>query len=102
MWENKTKSTETPSIKLLEERLGKVERILNQLAEEVKEPKKEMKYLDVASAAKILGLSRAQMYILMRDGKLPYTHVGRQRRLILSDLVNFVEKGYKPARKSII
>ena len=102
MWENKTNSTETPSIKLLEERLVKVERILSQLSEEVKEPKKEMKYLDVVSAAKILGLSRAQMYILMRDGKLPYTHVGRQRRLILSDLVSYVKKGYQPARKSII
>jgi excisionase family DNA binding protein len=102
MWENKTNSTETPGIKLQEERLAKVERILSQLAEEVKEPKKEMKYLDVATAGKMLGLCRAQMYILMRDGKLPYTHVGRQRRLILSDLVNFVEKGYKPARKSII
>jgi hypothetical protein len=33
MWENKTNSTETPSIKLLEERLLKVERILSQLAE---------------------------------------------------------------------
>jgi excisionase family DNA binding protein len=102
MWENKTNITDSSSIKTLEERLTKVERILSQLADEVKEPKKEMKYLDVANAAKILGLSRAQMYILMRDGVLPYTHIGRQRRLILSDLVNYVKKGYKPARKSII
>ena len=102
MWENKTNSKESSRIKTLEQRLAKVERILNQLSEEVKEPKKEMKYLDVASAAKILGLSRAQIYILMRDRKLPYTHVGRQRRLILSDLDSYVKKGYQPARKSII
>ena len=69
---------------------------------EVKEPKKEMKYLDIASAANFLGLSRAQLYIMMRDGKLPYTHVGRQRRLIMSDIVSYVKKGYQPARKSII
>ena len=56
MCENKTNITETPSIKMLEERLVKVERILSQLANEVKEPKNEMKYLDVASAAKILGI----------------------------------------------
>jgi excisionase family DNA binding protein len=102
MWEKKTETNESTIIKKLEERLSKVERLLSQLSEEVNEPKKEMKYLDVATAGKMLGLCRAQMYILMRDGKLPYTHVGRQRRLILSDLVNFVEKGYKPARKSII
>ncbi len=102
MWEKKIETTESTSIKKLEERLAKVERILSQLSEEVNEPKKEMKYLDVATAAKMLSLSRAQMYILMRDGKLPYTHVGRQRRLILSDLVNFVKKGYQPTRNSII
>lgn len=102
MWEKKTETNESTIIKKLEERLAKVERILSQLSEEVNEPKKEMKYLDVATAGKMLGLCRAQMYILMRDGKLPYTHVGRQRRLILSDLVNFVKKGYKPTRNSII
>jgi excisionase family DNA binding protein len=102
MWEKKTETNESTIIKKLEERLSKVERILSQLSEEVNEPKKEMKYLDVATAGKMLGLCRAQMYILMRDGKLPYTHVGRQRRLILSDLVNFVKKGYKPTRNSII
>ena len=102
MWEKKTETNESTIIKKLEERLSKVERLLNQLSEEVNEPKKEMKYLDVATAGKMLGLCRAQMYILMRDGKLPYTHVGRQRRLILSDLVNFVKKGYKPTRNSII
>jgi excisionase family DNA binding protein len=102
MWEKKTETNESTIIKKLEERLSKVERLLSQLSEEVNEPKKEMKYLDVATAGKMLGLCRAQMYILMRDGKLPYTHVGRQRRLILSDLVNFVKKGYKPTRNSII
>ena len=102
MWEKKTETNESTIIKKLEERLSKVERLLSQLSEEVNEPKKEMKYLDVATAGKMLRLCRAQMYILMRDGKLPYTHVGRQRRLILSDLVNFVKKGYKPTRNSII
>ena len=102
MWENKTNIKESSRIKTLEERLAKVERILSQLSVEVKEPKKELKYLDVASAAKMLGLCRAQLYILMREGKLPYTHVGRQRRLILSDIDNYVKKGYQPARKSII
>lgn len=101
MWENKKDKTES-SIKKLEERLTRVEQVLNQLSEEVNEPKKEMKYLDVAAAGKILGFSRAQMYILMNDGKLPFTRVGRQRRFILSDIVDYVKKGYQPARDSII
>ena len=102
MWQIESNEKTKPSIKSLEDRITKLEAKINKLTEIQKEPPKEMKYLDVASAAKILGLSRAQMYILMRDGKLPYTHVGRQRRLILSDLVNYVKKGYQPARKSII
>jgi hypothetical protein len=38
--------------------------------------------MDFANAAKILGFFKVQMFMLMRDGLLPYIHVVLQRRLI--------------------
>ena len=82
--------------------LIKDEKKLNEISSVVKEPKSEFKYLDVSNASKFLGLSRAKLYILMRDGVIPYTYVGNQRRLIMADLVKYVEKNYIPAKKSIL
>ena len=101
MW-NTQQNKENAVIKSLVERLEKVERKLNEISKEVKEPKSEFKYLDVINASKFLGMSRAKLYILMRDGVIPYTYVGNQRRLIMADLVKYVEKNYIPAKKSIL
>lgn len=101
MW-NTQQNNENAVIKSLVERLEKVERKLNEISKEVKEPKSEFKYLDVINASKFLGMSRAKLYILMRDGEVPYTYVGNQRRLIMADLVKYVEKNYIQAKKSIL
>lgn len=101
MW-NTQQNNENAVIKSLVERLEKVERKLNEICKEVNEPKSEFKYLDVINASKFLGMSRAKIYILMRDGVIPYTYVGNQRRLIMADLVKYVEKNYIPAKKSIL
>ena len=101
MW-NTQQNIENAVIKSLVERLEKVERKLNEISKEVNEPKSEFKYLDVINASKFLGMSRAKLYILMRDGVVPYTYVGNQRRLIMADLVKYVEKNYIPAKKSIL
>ena len=99
MWNT---NNENAIIKSLVERLEKVEKKLNEISSVVKEPKSEFKYLDVINASKFLGMSRAKLYILMRDGVVPYTYVGNQRRLIMADLVKYVEKNYIPAKKSIL
>ena len=99
MWNT---NNENAIIKSLTERLEKVEKKLNEISSVVKEPKSEFKYLDVINASKFLGMSRAKLYILMRDGVVPYTYVGNQRRLIMADLVKYVEKNYIPAKKSIL
>lgn len=102
MWQIETNETKKPSIKSLEDRITKLEAKINKLTEIQKEPPKEMKYLDVLEAANFLGLCRAQVYKLMDKGHLPYTYVGRNRRLILADIVKYCEKNYIPAKKSII
>jgi hypothetical protein len=63
MW-NTQQNNENAVIKSLVERLEKVERKLNEISKEVKEPKSEFKYLDVINASKFLGMSRAKLYIL--------------------------------------
>ncbi len=102
MWQIETNETKKPSIKSLEDRITKLEAKINKLTELQKEPPKEMKYLDVLEAGKFLGLCRAQVYKLMDKGHLPYTYVGRNRRLILADILKYCEKNYIPAKKSII
>lgn len=101
MWKSKS-NKENPTIKALVERLEKVEKKLNEISAEVKEPKSEFKYLDITNAAQFLGMSRAKLYELMQNGLIPYTFVGNQRRLIMADLIKYVKKNYIPAKKSIL
>jgi excisionase family DNA binding protein len=50
----------------------------------------------------MLGISRSSLYNLMREGKLSYVMVGRQRRLLVSDLETYTKGYYVPARPSIL
>ena len=49
--------------------------------------------LKVASAAKFLDVSTSFLYELMADGSLPYTTIGRVRRIPLSALKTLAAKG---------
>lgn len=46
--------------------------------------------VDVNEASRITGLSRAYLYILMRDGRLTKRKVGNRTLLLVSDLRNLV------------
>lgn len=42
-------------------------------------------------AAKILGIGRTSLHHLMKDGKIPYTQVGRTVLFSIKDLENFLK-----------
>ncbi len=42
-------------------------------------------------AAKILGIGRTSLHYLMKDGKIPYTQVGRTVLFSINDLENFLK-----------
>lgn len=45
-----------------------------------------------AEAARIMGISRSQMYILMNKGQLKSVHIGRSRRIALGHIDAFIEE----------
>jgi excisionase family DNA binding protein len=44
-----------------------------------------------AEVAKLLSVSRSQVYILMNEGKLKSVHIGRSRRISLKELNTFID-----------
>ena len=79
-----------------------VRKMKNELAE-LKESRRsvfeELEYLDVVQAADFLGVSKRTFYRMLRESKIPYTTVRRQKRFLLKDLERAVRKNYVPADK---
>ena len=46
--------------------------------------------LTAEETADLLRIGRTTVYALMRDGALPYVHIGRCRRIALADVQRFV------------
>jgi excisionase family DNA binding protein len=49
--------------------------------------------LTVPEAGRALAISRSKMYDLLNSGHLPSIHIGRSRRVRVSDIENFVKNG---------
>lgn len=60
------------------------------------------RYLDIRNASQLLGISRASFYRIIKRGELGYTTIGRQRRILFSELLKYTEKKRKKALNSII
>lgn len=91
-----------PNIRELSARLEALEKQLHELEHRNADPVVATKYVDVTNAAHLLGIGRSSLYNLMREGKLSYVIVGRQRRLLVSDLENYLDGQYVPAKPSIL
>jgi excisionase family DNA binding protein len=49
--------------------------------------------LTVPEAGRVLAISRSKMYDLLTSGHLPSIHIGRSRRVRVSDIEDFVNSG---------
>jgi excisionase family DNA binding protein len=49
--------------------------------------------LTVPEAGRALAISRSKMYDLLNSGHLASVHIGRSRRVRMSDIENFVKNG---------
>jgi excisionase family DNA binding protein len=54
--------------------------------------------MSIGEAAKFMGTSTDTVYRLLRNGKLPYTRVGTDRKIPRAALVYYLEQGHVPAR----
>ena len=49
--------------------------------------------LTLPEAGRVLAISRSKMYDLLNSGDLPSVHIGRSRRVRMSDVEAFVKNG---------
>jgi len=49
--------------------------------------------LTVTEASQVLAISRSKLYELLNSGHLPSVHIGRSRRIRMTDLEEFVNVG---------
>ncbi|MFM1829023.1 MAG: Helix-turn-helix domain [Bacteroidota bacterium] len=64
-------------------------------------PEKD-RYMDMKNASALLGISRASIYRIMQRGEMGYTNIGRQRRVLISDLMKYSDKKRKSPLGSIL
>jgi excisionase family DNA binding protein len=91
-----------PSYEQLHKRIMQLESRVEKLIESTLEPQQKEMYLDVISASKFLGISRVGIYRLMKKGELGFTHIGQQRRILVSELNKYTQKKKVNALPSIL
>lgn len=53
--------------------------------------------LSVTQAAHYMGITRPTVYRLMEAGELPFTRVGRCRRIPKRSIINYLQRNMRPA-----
>lgn len=102
MWQSNEDKSKDKKIQELQSKLEQIEKKLNQLVTVVKEPAKEDRYIGLTGACRFLDCGKTTIYEIMNSGELAYTQIGRQRRILLSDLKLYAKKRYKSAKPSIL
>lgn len=90
---------ELPSLEELIAKMNQLETKLNELYSKQNNPKKADLYLDITSTCQYLGMGRTTLYDIMGKGLLAYTYIGRQRRVLLSDIKKYINSTYVAAKK---
>lgn len=100
MWQENIKPDQ--HYEQLQKRVSQLETQIEKLIESTQQPLQKEKYMDVASACRFLGISRVGIYRLMRNGELGFTHIGRQRRVLISELNRYTNKNKVNALPTIL
>jgi excisionase family DNA binding protein len=97
-----TEQKELPSLEELLAKINQLENKLNELYSKQNNPNKADQYLDIASTCQYLGMGRTTLYDIMNKGLLAYTYIGRQRRVLLSDIKKYINSTYVASKQSIL
>lgn len=89
------------SLEELQQRVHSLEQKLQQISSKPS-PQSLEQYLDIAAACAYLGMGRTTLYEIMNKGLIAYTYVGRQRRVLLSDIKKYVQSTYVAVKPSIL
>jgi excisionase family DNA binding protein len=103
MWQTADNKSDERRILELQEKVYQLEKKLNQLMVRMNnELNDEDRYLDINAACRVLECGKTLIYELMGTGQLAYTQVGRQRRILLTDIRKYALKNYCSAKPSIL
>lgn len=89
-------------LEYLQTRLQELEDSVSRILESSHLIPEKDKYLDVSTSCRFLGIGRNTIYALMREGKISYTVLGRQRRILISELKNYANSNFIHCKKSIL
>lgn len=93
---------ELPNLQELQAKINQLESKLNELYSKQNNPQKADQYLDIASACQYLGMGRTTLYDIMNKGLLAYTYIGRQRRVLLSDIKKYINSKYVATKPTLL
>ncbi len=91
-----------PSYEEICNRLSAIEQQLQQISNTKPTPQQSEQYLDIAAACHYMGMGRTNLYKIMNKGLIAYTYIGRQRRVLLSDVKKYIQSTYVAAKPSIL
>jgi excisionase family DNA binding protein len=89
-------------LECLQSRLQELENSVSRILEINQFIPEKDKYLDVSNSCRFLGIGRNTIYALMREGKISYTVLGRQRRILISELKKYAKSNFIQSKKSIL
>ena len=84
------------------ERINQLENEVARLKETMHVVSQEDKYLDLNCASNYLGLSQRSFYRVLERGELGFARIGKNRKVLLSDLDAYIEKRKIAAQESIL
>lgn len=92
----------SPSLEELSARLQAVEQQLRQISHNKPQAQPSEQYLDITAACNYMGMGRTNLYKIMNKGLIAYTYIGRQRRVLLSDVKKYIQSSYVAPKPSIL
>lgn len=97
-----TVDKERISFENLIERINQLETDITRLNAKILTESQGDKYLDLNCASNYLGLSQRSFYRVLERGELGFARIGKNRKVLLSDLDAYIEKRKIAAQESIL
>lgn len=93
---------ESNSQEKLVARINQLESEISKLKESLQLGKLREQYLDLKGASNYLGVSPRSLFRIMIEGELSYTIIGRRKKILVSELEEYIDKRKTAALGSIL
>jgi excisionase family DNA binding protein len=97
-----TVDKERISFENLIERINQLETDITRLKAKILTESQADKYLDLNCASTFLGMSQRSFYRILERGEIGFTRIGKNRKVLISDLKAYLDKRAIAAQESIL